>query len=92
MHILDFPYFLLFARKNIVAMTYDSTLVYVYNFRFEEKNLDRDSNLGPTDVSFSLGSNAIQGVLICNTVCHHLAGKLTSSLFLYFDVWKQIGK
>ena len=27
MHILDFPYFLLFASKNIVAMTYDSTLV-----------------------------------------------------------------
>ena len=27
MHILDFLYFLLFARKNIVAMTYDSTLV-----------------------------------------------------------------
>ena len=27
MHILDFPYFPLFARKNIVAMTYDSTLV-----------------------------------------------------------------
>jgi hypothetical protein len=30
MPILDFPYFLLFARKNIVAMTYDSTLVHIY--------------------------------------------------------------
>ena len=30
MHILDFPYFLLFARKNIVAMTYDSTFIYIY--------------------------------------------------------------
>ena len=32
---------------------------------------------------FSLESNAIQGVVVCDTICHYLIGELTLYLFIY---------
>ena len=38
------------------------------------------------DLNLSLESNAMQGVVVCDTICHHLTGELTSALFIYFDI------
>ena len=66
------------------------------NFRFQEKNSNLDLQItslalfhfkypGPiegTGLNLSLEDNAKQGVVVCDTICHHLTGELTSSLFI----------
>ena len=34
----------------------------------------------------------MQGILVCDSICHRLTGKLTSSSFIYSDVLNQIDK
>ena len=60
--------------------------------------MNRDLNLGPPDSSmelfsypgpidgtglnFSLESNAMQDIVVCDNICHHLTAELTSSIFI----------
>jgi hypothetical protein len=43
-------------------------------------------------LNFSLEGNAMQRVVVCDTICHHLTGQLTSYLFMYSDVLNQIDR
>jgi hypothetical protein len=54
--------------------------------------LSYPGSIDRTGLNVSLESNIMQGDVICDTVSHHLTGELTSSPFMYFDVYNQIGK
>jgi hypothetical protein len=43
-----------------------------------------------TGLNLAPESNAMQGAVICYTICHRLTVKLTSSLFICFDVLNKI--
>ena len=41
-----------------------------------------NGSVNDTGLNVSLKSKAMQGIAVCDTICHHLTGKLTSSLFI----------
>ena len=54
--------------------------------------LSYPGSIDSTGLNFSPQSNAMQGIVVCDTICHHLTGELTLSLFLYSQVLNQIDK
>ena len=39
-----------------------------------------------SSLNLSLESNAMQGVVMCDTICHDFTNELTSHLFIYSDI------
>ena len=44
--------------------------------------LSYPGSIDGTGLNLSLESDAVQGVVVCDTICHHLTSELTSSLFI----------
>jgi len=52
--------------------------------------LSYPGSIDGTGLNLSLESNAMQGVVVCDTVSRRLIDELTSSLFIYSDILGQI--
>ena len=53
-------------------------------------HLSYSDSIDGTDLNLLLESNAMQGVLVCYTICHQLKGELSSDVLNQIDKWKQI--
>ena len=53
-------------------------------------HLNYPGSIDGTGLNLSLESNAMQGVVVCDTVSRRLIDELTSSLFIYSDILGQI--
>jgi hypothetical protein len=54
-------------------------------------HLSHPGSIDGTGLNFSLESNAIQGAVVSDTICHNFTGELTS-LFIYSGALNQIDK
>ena len=72
-------------KRNIQTLDFQISRLALYYLSYP-------GSIDDTGLNLSLESNAMHGIVVCNTIVHHLTGKLILFLFIYSVVLNQIDK